>query len=122
MRNGNTGNNSHRRLTSLVSYAFSTILFDALAYALSSKVYGMVLNQYNALFYFPALGYSYFRSYFLNPGFVNGGITNFTDFILALPIVTFIAGIMLEKIISVKFRNSRKKSDGWVWKADRNSS
>ncbi len=111
MRNNKSGNNGHRRFMSFVSYAFSSILFDVVAYTLSAKVSGIVSAQYNILFYFPTLGYDIFRKYALNQSYLNYVSINTTAMLVILPVVTFVAGIVLEKAISLKVRKSEHFSD-----------
>lgn len=113
MRNSGSGNNGHRRFLSFISYAFSSILFDVVAYSLSSKVSGIVSTQYNILFYFPSMGYNILRKYAMSPGYPSYNSFNTTFLLLALPVITFVAGIELQRIISRRFRNLENYSEQW---------
>lgn len=113
MRNRNKDYSGSRRFVSFVSYAFTSILFDVVAYTLSSKVAGVVSTQYNIMFYFPSLGYNLLRKYALGNVSVNYGIINTYGLLLVLPVVTFFAGIILEKIIAHKFQDSGKYRKQW---------
>ena len=113
MRNKQTDTAMHRRFMSYISYAFSSIIFDIFAYTLSGKIVGLLYSKQNLLFYFPSLSYNLVSHYAPNMGHFNTSLISMNDLLISLPIITFLAGIFLQKIISVRFQESRDLSEGW---------
>ena len=105
MRSNSAENTVHRRFMSFISYAFSSIVFDIFAYTMSGKLVGLFNTQQNLLFYFPSLSYNLFSTYAPNADSVNLSLVNLNDFIVVLPIITFLGGMLLQKVVSRKAEN-----------------
>ncbi len=102
MRSNRSENTVQRRFMSFISYAFSSIVFDIFAYAMSGKVVGLLNSQQNYLFYFPLFSYNLASLYVPNLISIEMSLANFRGLILLLPVITFIAGILLQKGVSRK--------------------
>ncbi len=100
-------NNGQRRFRSYLSYAFSSILFDIVAYSMSGKLYAFVTGHETILFFFPSLMISWTNFYLRLYGYAPYAINVVSVLILALPVVTFLAGVFLHKISERKFRKRK---------------
>ena len=100
-----SNNNEQGKFVSYLFYAFSSIIFDIVAYTLSGKLGAFIMGHETLLFFFPTLTISWVKDYLSFYGYSYYAMSAVGVLILALPVVTFIAGLMLHKL---SFRKREK--------------
>lgn len=111
MRNTGSKATGHRRILSFVSYAFSSIVFDMVAYVMSGKLYGMFNVRASLLSPYPAMAYSILHDEMFSVETLGYNPFSLTALLIILPLITFVGGIMLHRIFSRKSGNSRVFSE-----------
>lgn len=87
---------------SYLSYASSSIIFDIVAYSMSGKLYSFVASHEGVLFFFPGVITKLLGKYLMAYGYSPDVLSSVTVLLISLPIITFVAGIMLHKAVHAR--------------------
>lgn len=104
-------NKNQRRVSSFISYAFSSIIFDVIAYSMSGKFYAFIEGNKTLLFLFPSILLSWTNTYLKLYGYTPYASNVISLLIIGLPVVTFLAGLFVHKITERKQKDKRNNSE-----------
>lgn len=96
--NPGINNKDQGKFVSYLFYAFSSIIFDVVAYTLSGKLGAFILAHETLLFFFPTLTIFWVEDYLNFYGYSYYAMSADGLLIVALPVVTFVAGLLLHKL------------------------
>lgn len=100
-----SGNANGKKIGSFITYAFSSIAFDIIAYTLSGRLLPVITSHETTLFFFPSIIFTIFNQYLIVYGVAHYTVNAVTFLLISLPIITFVAGIMFHKFLPS--RNSK---------------